>query len=71
MSEPLDNLVKIGKLKAEPYAKSEFNGVVESAGKSLKDSRNTDLDPENQFHLAYRASHLYALAALRAAGCRS
>jgi len=71
MSEPLDNLVKIGKLKAEPYAKSEFNGMVESAGKSLKDSRNSDLDPENRFHLAYRESHLYALAALRAAGYRS
>ena len=71
MSEPLDNLVKIKKLKAEPYAKNEFDGMMESAGKSLKDSRKTDLDPENQFLLAYRASHLYALAALRAAGYRS
>ncbi len=54
-------------MPAEAYG----DGMLESAGKSLKDSRRTDLDPENQFHLAYRASHLYAQAALRAAGYRS
>lgn len=71
MNQSLDNLVRIEKLKAEPYAKVEFEGMMESAGKSLKDSRKADLDPESQFHLAYRASHLYALAALRSAGYRS
>lgn len=71
MSQPLDNLVKIGKLKAEPFAKAEFVGLVASARKRFADARNKSLSLESRFDLAYNASHAYALAALRFRGYRS
>lgn len=71
MNPNLDNLVKIGKLKAEPFVESEFRGLVSSAGKRLTDARNESLSPESRFDLAYNASHAYALAALRFCGYRS
>jgi len=67
----LDNLVKISKLKAEPYDAAEFKGLVQSAQRRLTDARNTGLSPESQFDLAYNAAHALALAALRHAGYRS
>jgi hypothetical protein len=71
MTPNLDNLVKIGKLKAEPFAEMEFLGLVKSAGKRLADARNESLSLESRFDLAYNASHAYALAALRFCGYRS
>lgn len=71
MNPNLDNLVKIGKLKAEPFVESEFRGLVASAGKRLADARSQSLSPESRFDLAYNASHAYALAALRFCGYRS
>lgn len=71
MSQNLDNLVKIGKLKREPFAGNEFTGLVNYARKRLVDARNTELSPESRFDLAYNASHSYALAALRFQGYRS
>jgi hypothetical protein len=69
--QELDNLVRIGKLKVEPGARKEFDGLVDSARKRLADSRNEDLTPESRFDLAYNASHALALAALRQNGYRS
>jgi hypothetical protein len=57
----LDNLAKIGKLKREPFAESEFRGLIVSAGKRLADARNGSLSLESRFDLAYNASHAYAL----------
>jgi hypothetical protein len=71
MNPNLDNLVKIGTLKVEPFAESEFRGLLTSAGKRLADARNQSLSPESRFDLAYNASHAYALAALRFHGYRS
>jgi hypothetical protein len=71
MNQNLANLAKIGKLKAEPFAKAEFFGLVTSAGKRLADAANQSLSPESRFDLAYNASHAYALAALRFHGYRS
>lgn len=71
MNQNLANLAKIGKLKAEPFAKAEFFGLATSAGKRLDDARNQSLSPESRFDLAYNASHAYALAALRFHGYRS
>lgn len=71
MNQNLDNLVKIGKLKPEPYSQAEFWGLVHSARKRLADARNTSLALESRFDLAYNASHSYALAALRFRGYRS
>lgn len=69
--QALDNLVTIGRLKAEPPAHAEFTGMIESARTRLKDAQNESLDPDSQFDLAYGAAHRLALAALRHAGYRS
>src|SRR5262245_34385336 len=69
--EELDNLVRIGKLKAEPGTRTEFIGLVDSARKRLADARNEGLAPESRFDLAYNAAHGFALAALRRKGYRS
>lgn len=72
MGKPeLDNLVRIGKLKPEAPARAEFDGLVDSARKRLKDARNAGLSPESRFDLAYNAAHAFALAALRQNGYRS
>jgi hypothetical protein len=68
--EELDNLVKIAKLKAEPYDDAEYQGLVKSAQRRLADARNEALAPESRFDLAYNASHALALAALRRNGYR-
>jgi hypothetical protein len=67
----LDNLVKIGTLKAEPGTRFEFDGLVASARARLADARNGTLAPESRFDLAYNAAHALALAALRQKGYRS
>ena len=70
-SSPLDNLVKIGKLKAEPPAQAEFNGLVRSGLVRLRDAENAGLSLESRFDLAYNAAHALSLAALRWHGYRS
>jgi hypothetical protein len=68
--QELDNLVKIGKLKAEPPSRAEYNGMLTAARTSLTDAQK-DLDPDSEFTLAYGAAHRLALAALRREGYRS
>ena len=68
---PLDNLVRIGKLKAEVPTRVEFDGLVRSGELRLKDAGNTTLSLESRFDLAYNAAHALALAALRWHGYRS
>lgn len=70
-SQNLENLVRIGKLKAEPPAQGEFNGLVSSARTRLGDARNETLAVESRFDLAYNAAHALSLAALRWNGYRS
>jgi hypothetical protein len=69
--EELDNLVRIGRLKAEPGTRSEFAGMVKSARTRLVDAQNESLDPDSRFDLVYGAAHRLALAALRQHGYRS
>ena len=71
MTRELDNLVRIGQLKSEPATREEFDGLVGSARKRLRDARNESLSPESRFDLAYNAAHAFALAALRRQGYRS
>jgi hypothetical protein len=72
MSKPeLDNLVKIGRLKAEPPTRNEYLGMIAAARSRLTDAQNVDLDPDSSFDLAYGAAHRLALAALRREGYRS
>jgi hypothetical protein len=67
----LDNLVRIGKLKAEPPAPSEIQGLIRSGMVRLQDARNEKLSIESRFDLGYNAAHALALAALRWHGYRS
>lgn len=65
------NLQKIGKLKAEPPNQIEFDKLVQSAGRRLRDADNPALASDSRFSLAYDAAHSLALAALRWHGFRS
>jgi hypothetical protein len=70
-SQHLRNLLKIGKLKAEPSSRAEFDQLLASAGNRLEDADHPALSLESRFTLACDASHSAALAALRANGYRS
>ena len=66
----LNSLVKTGLLKTEPADQTEFNGLVESGTKRLKDACNKVNSTEGRFDLAYNAAHALALAAMRWHGFR-
>lgn len=68
---PLDNLVRIGQLKAEPPAQAEFDGLLRSGQVRLADAANAGLSLESRFDLAYNAAHALSLAAMRWHGYRS
>lgn len=70
-SSPLDNLVRIGQLKAEPPAQAEFDGLVRSGLVRLADAKHSALSLESRFDLAYSAAHALSLSALRWHGYRS
>jgi hypothetical protein len=70
-SSPLDNLVRIGKLKAEAPAQAEIDGLIRSGQIRLGDAQNPTLALESRFDLAYNAAHALSLAALRWHGYRS
>ncbi len=67
----LDNLVRIGKLKAEPPAPSELAGLLRSGQVPLADAERQELNKESRFDLAYNAAHAFSLAAMRWHGYRS
>ena len=70
-NDKLDNLVKIGKMKAEPFSQSEFDGLLQSGKARLNDAKKETLSLESRFDLAYNASRALSLAALRWHGYRS
>lgn len=69
--ENLDNLVKIKQLKAEPPDQNEFDGMVSSAQRRLKDAEVEEVSEEGCFLSAYGAAHSLSLAAMRWHGYRS
>ncbi len=72
MSHPqLDNLVRIGQLKAELAEEAEYGGLLRSGLLRLEDAGLKGISLESRFDLAYNASHALALAALRFRGYRS
>ena len=72
MTSAFDNLVGPGKpLKAEPPDAKEIAGLVLSAQRRLQDARTPSLSLESRFDLAYTATHVLCLAALRWHGYRS
>lgn len=69
--QALDNLVRIGQLKAEPRNAAEVGRMLAMARTRLADSRLGTLSAEGRFTSAYNAAHAAALAALRWHGYRS
>lgn len=67
----LDNLVRIGQLKAEPRNEMEAKRMLAMARTRLADAHLASLSPEGRFISAYNAAHAAALAALRWHGYRS
>ena len=72
MSLPeLDNLVRIGQLKAEPRNATEVTRMLAMAQTRLSDAKLSNVSLEGRFTSAYNAAHAAALAALRWHGYRS
>ena len=67
----LDNLVRIGQLKAEPRNTQEVTRMLAMAQTRLSDAKLSNLSLEGRFTSAYNAAHAAALAALRWHGYRS
>jgi len=67
----LDNLVRIGQLKAEPRNELESMRMLAMARTRLIDAQLASLSLEGRFTSAYNAAHAAALAALRWHGYRS
>jgi hypothetical protein len=67
----LDNLVRIGQLKAEPCNEAEARRMLAMARTRLADARVASVSPEGRFTSAYNAAHAAAPAALRWHGYRS
>lgn len=67
----LDNLVRIGQLKAEPRNEAEARRMVAMARTRLADAQLAQMSIEGRFTSAYNAAHAAALAALRWHGYRS
>lgn len=70
-SRNLDALADSGNLKREAGDQKEFDGLVCSGCRRLRDARYAELAIESRFDLAYNAAHALALAALRWHGYRS
>jgi hypothetical protein len=67
----LDNLVRIGQLKAEPRNAAEVRRMLVMARTRLADAQLATLSAEGRFISAYSAAHAAALAILRWNGYRS
>ncbi len=66
MSLPaLDNLVRVGQLKAEPRNDAEIMRMLAMARTRLADAQLAGVSPEGRFISTYNAGHAAALAALR------
>ena len=69
MSRPeLDNLVRIGQLKAEPRNVQESTRMLEMARTRLTDAKLSTLSLEGRFTSAYNAAHAAALGVWAAEG---
>ena len=69
-NKELDNLVKIGQLKKEPFSQSEFDTYIRSGKERLQDALAPGISLSGKFLLGYSASYSFSLAALRKLGYR-
>jgi hypothetical protein len=67
----LDNLVRAGKLKAEPRNDVEVGRLLAMARTRLADARLAGASREGRFTSAYNAAHAASVTALRWHGYRS
>ena len=70
-STALENLVKIGQLKAEPASALDVERLLAMAHKHLDDAKRESNSLEGRFISAYSVGHAAGLAALRWHGYRS
>ncbi|MDH3763973.1 MAG: hypothetical protein OEU50_23590 [Gammaproteobacteria bacterium] len=70
-TEPLENLLRIRKLKREAPDQAQIDGMIHSAKVRLSDLKAEGLSEEGKFLSAYGAAHSQSLAALRWHGYRS
>jgi len=49
----LDNLVRVGQVKSEPCAQTEFDGLLRAASTAIADAGNETLAPQSRFALGY------------------
>ena len=66
----LENLVKIGQLKAHPVDGREIEQLLVAARRNLADARVTSISAETRFDAAYKAIMQSSLAALMMHGYR-
>ena len=66
----LENLLRIGQLKAHPPDGQEIGRLLSAAQRNLGDARIKGLSPESRFDIAYKAIMQAALAALMSHGYR-
>jgi len=66
----LENLLRIGKLKAHAADETEIARLLESADRALKDASGAALNSDSRLDLAYRALMQAALGAVMANGYR-
>jgi hypothetical protein len=66
----LENLLRIGKLKAHAADELEIARLLDSAERSLRDAAQAALSSESRLELAYRALIQVALAAMLLKGYR-
>ncbi|WP_442783850.1 hypothetical protein [Collimonas fungivorans] len=64
-NKALDNLVKIGQLKAEPFSQSEFDTYMRSGKERLQDAASPGISQSGKFLLGYAAAYSFSLTALR------
>jgi uncharacterized protein (UPF0332 family) len=70
MPVSLENLLKIGQLKAHPVDLEEIDRLLLSAQRNLRDACVEEISPETRFDAAYKAIMQCALAALMMHGYR-
>lgn len=66
----MENLLRIGQLKAHPPDAGEIGQLLAAAQRNLGDARVKGLSPESRFDIAYKTIMQAALAALMAHGYR-
>ena len=66
----LDNLLRIGRLKAHETDADEIGNLLAAANRNLADSRAENISTENRFDAAYKCIMQCSLAALMANGYR-